>query len=227
MRLIRGLSRAQVEGIERAQQERPFTSVADLARRSGAARVTLFRLAAADAMQSLGLDRRQAAWEVLALGADPQMFEEYEPIEPTPALPELSLEDTVREDYSTIGLSLHAHPMALIREDLARLGAQPTRILQHTRHGQWVTVAGMVLVRQRPSTASGVVFCTLEDETGIANLIIRPQYYEKYRRTARGAAVLVAKGRVERQGDVIHLNVTHLSDASRKAPAQAKSRDFH
>ncbi len=227
MRLIRGVSRAQVEGLEAAQRDRPFTSVADLARRSGAARVTLFRLAGADGMRSLGLDRRQAAWEVLALGADPQMFEEYEPIEPTPDLPEMSLEDTVRDDYNTIGLSLTAHPMSLIRSDLARLGAEPTRILVRARHGQHACVAGMVLVRQRPSTASGVVFCTLEDETGIANLIIRPQYYEKYRRTARGAAVLIAKGRVERQGEVVHLNVTHLIDASRQAPAKAKSRDFH
>jgi len=227
MHLIKGLSRESVAGIERAQRDRSFTSVADLARRSGAARATLFRLAAADAMHSLGLDRRQGVWEVLALDADSRMFEAYDPIEPTPTLPEMSLTETVRDDYLSTGLSLHAHPMALIRADLSRLGAEPTRMLKHARHGQGVCVAGMVLVRQRPSTASGVVFCTLEDETGIANLIIRPQYYEKYRRTARGAAVLIATGRVERLGEVVHLNVTSLVDASRQAPVHARSRNFH
>ncbi len=286
MRLVKGISQTQVEGIERAQRERPFTSVADLARRSGASYATLARLAAADAMQSLGhpyspeprasaradskckpthpaspppvkggtpsvssplskggkrgverntkmkrasgLDRREALWQVLALGDDPPIFEGREPIEANLELPKQSLTQTVVADYETMGLSLNAHPISLIRDDLRKLNVQPARALKHVRQGQWLKVAGLVLVRQRPGTAKGIVFCTLEDETGVANLIIRPNIYEKYRAEAYGAAALVAQGRVERQGQVVHLQVSRLSNLSTAlAELPRMSRDFH
>jgi error-prone DNA polymerase len=228
MRLINGISQAKVEGIERAQSEQPFRSVADLARRSDASRATLARLAAADAMRSMGLNRRQAVWNVLALSDEPPMFEGFELEEPAPALPEASLDDEVFADYATIGLSLNAHPISLVRPELRRMGVQQNRVLKHTRQGQWISVSGLVLVRQRPGTAAGIVFCTLEDETGTANLIIRPNIYEKYRRTAHGSAALVAEGRVERQGEVVHLQVTRLKDMSKSlTQLRSVSRDFH
>jgi len=252
MRLVRGISRAQVESIEQAQREHPFTSVADLARRSGASRATLARLAAADAMQSLGrpdssepralaradsrrktapnpgLDRREALWQVLALGDDPPMFDGHEPIETKVELPKESLGQTVVADYETVGLSLNAHPISLLRTNLRHLNVQPAKALKHARQGQWMKVAGLVLVRQRPGTAKGIVFCTMEDETGTANLIIRPNIYEKYRATAYGAAALVAEGRVEREGQVIHLQVSRLSNlSSALAKLPSMSRDFH
>jgi error-prone DNA polymerase len=228
MRLINGISQAKVEGIERAQREHPFRSVVDLARRSGASRATLARLAAADAMRSLGLDRRQAVWQVLALSDEPPLFEGHEPEEPKPNLPEMSLADTVFTDYGTIGLSLSAHPISLVRGELKRLRVQHNRVLKHTRQGQRICVSGLVLVRQRPGTAGGIVFGTLEDETGTANLIIRPQIYEKYRRVAHGSTALIAEGRVERQGDVIHVQVTRLMDMSKSlARLRSVSRDFH
>jgi error-prone DNA polymerase len=228
MRLVKGISRAQVEGIESAQRDGPFRSVTDLARRSGASRATLARLAAADALRSLGLNRREAVWQVLALSDEPPLLHGLEPAEPAPDLPELSMRDVVLADYDTIGLSLNAHPMSLIREDLNRLGVHPNCVLQRSPKGRRLQVSGIVLVRQRPSTANGIVFCTLEDETGNANLIIRPAVYEKYRRVARGAAALIAEGRVERQGEVVHLQVECLLDASEGlAELQGRSRDFH
>jgi error-prone DNA polymerase len=228
MRLINGISQAKVEGIERAQGKRPFRSVADLARRSGASRATLARLAAADAMRSMGLNRRQTVWNVLALSDEPPMFEGLEPEEPAPVLPEASLSDEVLADYDTMGLSLNAHPISLLRSELRRMGVQQNRVLKHTRQGQWISVSGLVLVRQRPGTAAGIVFCTLEDETGTANLIIRPNVYEKYRRTAHGSAALIAEGRVERQGEVVHLQASRLKDMSKSlTQLRSVSRDFH
>jgi error-prone DNA polymerase len=228
MRLIKGISQTQVEGIERAQCDHPFTSLADLAQRSGASRATLARLAAADAMRSMRLGRREAVWQVLAMADEPPMFTGSEPTEPDPNLPEMSLKETVYADYEGTGLSLNAHPMSLIRSELKPLRLQPARALRHARKGQWMKIGGLVLIRQRPSTAKGIVFCTLEDETGTANLIIRPAVYQKYRLAARGAVALIAKGRVERQGDVVHLQTTHLQDMSKTLDdLRSVSRDFH
>ncbi|MCH7995306.1 MAG: error-prone DNA polymerase, partial [Planctomycetes bacterium] len=118
MRLIKGVSRAAVEGIEREQRRKTFTSVAELARRSGVSSATLARLAAADAMQSLGLNRREAVWKVLALDDDRSMFEGSEPVEPPAKLPEMILDEVVYADYETMGLSLNAHPISLVRKEL-------------------------------------------------------------------------------------------------------------
>jgi error-prone DNA polymerase len=228
MRLINGISQAKVEGIERARCEQPFTSVGDLVRRAGASPATLARLAAADAMRSMGLDRRRAVWQVLALSDDPPLLDGLEPEEPEPVLPEMSLDDVVFADYEATGLSLNAHPVSLVRLELKRLGVQQNRVLKHTPQGRRIRVSGLVLVRQRPGTAGGIVFGTLEDETGTANLIIRPQVYEKYRRVAHGSVALIAEGRVERQGEVIHVQVTHVKDMSKSlAQLRSVSRDFH
>ena len=174
------------------------------------------------------LNRREALWQVLALGDEPPMLENTEPVEADPKLPEMSLEETVYADYETIGLSLNAHPMSLIREELQPLRISQSRDLRQAKQGQWIRVAGLVLVRQRPSTALGIVFCTLEDETGTANLVIRPQIFEKYRRAAHAAVALLAEGRVERQGEVVHLQTTRLEDLSHAlANLRSQSRDFH
>jgi error-prone DNA polymerase len=228
MRLIKGISQEQVVGIEQAQGQRPFTSLVDLSRRSGASRATLARLAAADAFGSLGLDRRQAVWDVLALTDEPPLLRQLEPIEPPASLPRPTMRDVVLADYDIMGLSLNAHPMSLIREDLSRIKVRPSRDLQTTKAGERMRVAGIVLVRQRPSTAKGIVFCTIEDETGTANLIIRPDIYGKYRTVAGGAAAIIASGHVERQGDVVHLLVEHLDDAAGGlCELRSQSRDFH
>jgi len=228
MRLVRGISQAQVTGIERARRAGPFGSVTDLARRAGLGRTTLARLAAADALRSLKRNRRTALWEVLALDEDPPLLDELEPTEAEVQLPVLRDDEIVREDYETTGLSLYAHPISLIRKELQHLGVKPARVLQHARQGQWMKVAGLVLVRQRPGTALGMLFYTLEDETGVANLVVRPQVYEKYRPVARGATALLAEGRVERQGEVVHLQVKRFEDVARGlADLRSTSRDFH
>jgi error-prone DNA polymerase len=178
-------------------------------------------------MRSLGFNRHEALWQVLALGEDPPLLEGHEPQEEPTHLPDLSLKESVYADYRRIGLSLAAHPMSLIRDRLRGMNILPSRALKHARQGQWIRVAGLVLIRQRPSTALGIIFCTLEDETGVANLVIRPPIYQKYRCAARGAVALIAEGRIERQNEVVHLQCTRLQDLSTALPDLAStSRDF-
>jgi error-prone DNA polymerase len=228
MRLVRGISLAQVEGIERAQSDRPFTSMTDLIYRSGASRATIARLAAADAMRSLGLNRRAAVWTVLAAGHELPLFEGIEIAEPHAALPEATIEETVLQDYDVIGLSLNAHPIELIRKDLHRMGIQPTQALRNGKHGKRLRIAGLVLVRQRPATAKGIVFATLEDETGVANVIIPPDVYDRYRSVAHAAVALVAEGITQRVGEVAHLKVTRVLDLTQRPTVRRSlSRDFH
>ncbi len=150
---------------------------------------------------------------------------------PPLALPRFSESREVTHDYNAVGLSLRRHPLSFAREGLDAKRVRRASDLADaslTPAGSHITVAGLVLVRQRPSTASGIVFITLEDETGVANLIVRPNIYEKYRRVARHGTTLVASGKVERQGLVVHLLVTRLATlANPLAPVRTRSRDFH
>ena len=131
-------------------------------------------------------------------------------------------------DSYTAGLSLKKHPVALVRAELDELGITPAEQVYQMPHGRWVRVAGLVLVRQRPGTASGIVFETLEDETGIVNLIVRPNIYEKYRLAARHAALLHAEGYIERQGEVVHVMVWRMYDRSELIRGlELVVRDFH
>jgi error-prone DNA polymerase len=233
-----GMAAAHVERIERAQQEGPFRSVDDIARRTGLSRAALTRLAKAGTFGSLGLDRRTALWE--ALGEDQKELplfdrrvrETHQPGEPVRFthpmfLPAMSAAEEVLADYRTAGLSLRAHPLAFLRARLERRRVVPAESLKTLPHGRPVSVAGIVLVRQRPSAAKGITFVTLEDETGAANLIVRAAVWKRYREAALGATVLMAHGRLQRQGEVIHLLVTKLVDLSpwlRQLGGQ--SRDF-
>ncbi len=148
--------------------------------------------------------------------------------DPLPPIPPMRV---IAQDYASIGLSLKQHPVALIRERLAAAGAVPAFDLRDAArlpHGSRAKVAGIVLVRQRPSTASGIVFITLEDETGVANLILRPEVYQRFRRAARHSVVLLANGRVERQGVVVHVIVDRMWSVDHAVEAlSAHSRDFH
>ncbi|MEO1130262.1 MAG: OB-fold nucleic acid binding domain-containing protein [Planctomycetota bacterium] len=146
-------------------------------------------------------------------------------------LPEIAPARQVLHDYQSTTLSLKAHPVSFVRTELERRGciqAGELRDEKRSPQGRRVRVAGLVLVRQRPSTASGIVFVTLEDESGIANLIIRPKVFERYRQAARLSVVLLAEGRVERQGDVVHVQVSRmdcLDELIETLPSA--SRDFH
>ncbi|HOW19675.1 MAG TPA: OB-fold nucleic acid binding domain-containing protein, partial [Phycisphaerae bacterium] len=226
-RLIKGISPESVRGIEAARRDGPFRSVADVARRARVGRGTLARLAAADAFRSLGLDRRQALWDVLALREELPLLAGLEDRATPAPLPGMPIGEQVVADYDATGLSLAAHPISLVRELLNRLRVVPAARVQQSRHGVPVRVAGLVLVRQRPGTAGGIVFATLEDETGIVNLILRPAVYERCRAAAHGFAWL-AEGRIERSNDVVHVQATRIEDLSdRLAGLRVSSRDFH
>ncbi|MGB9623285.1 MAG: error-prone DNA polymerase [Phycisphaerae bacterium] len=226
-RLIKGISPESVRGIEAARREGPFRGVADVARRARVGRGTLARLAAADAFRSLGLDRRQALWDVLALREELPLLAALDDREAPAPLPGMPIGEQVVADYDATGLSLAAHPISLVRELLNRLRVVPAARVQQGRHSTPVRIAGLVLVRQRPGTAGGIVFATLEDETGIVNLILRPAVYERFRAAAHGFAWL-AEGRIERSNDVVHVQATRIEDLSdRLAGLRVSSRDFH
>ncbi len=227
MRLIAGISRDAVRSIAAARRDGPFRGIADVARRARVGRGVLARLAAADAFRSMGLDRRRALWDVLALREEMPLFAGMEVEEAPAPLPEMNLRERVVADYDATGLSLAAHPIGLIRGELDRLLVLRAERLRQSRRGDAVRVAGLVLVRQRPGTASGVVFATLEDETGIANLMIRPAVYERFRTAAHGFA-WIAEGRIDRAGDGVHVQTTAIRDLSESLESlRIASRSFH
>jgi len=204
-----------------------YLSVRDLWRRSGFNAAALERLAEADAFRSLGLSRRAALWEARALsnyelplfahaqdkfrpGANSPNFTPVK--EPQVLLPQPMLGEDVMLDYERLRLSLKAHPMELFRTDLARAKMIAAKRLEYTAHGTKVRVAGLVLNRQRPGTAKGVLFATLEDETGWINLVIWAKTFEKYRRVILGSRLLAVEGEVQKEGIVIHVVVKKAFD---------------
>ena len=201
-------------------------------RHTGISIAVLERLAAADAFRSMGLDRRQALWSVRGMVSDEQLplFETTQESilqnEPSVQLPLMPLNEHVVADYQTHRLSLKAHPMALLRPVYEKgiasrqprfKNRKPKRTLQavdllKTRQNEWVTIAGIVLVRQKPGTAKGVVFITLEDETGTANIVVWRKLMAQYRRTIMGARLMAVRGKVQREGEVIHVVAYELID---------------
>ena len=140
----------------------------------------------------------------------------------------MPLGQEVMTDYSTTRLSLKKHPVALVRDELTKEKIISSAQLDEITHGKWVRVAGLVLIRQRPGTASGIVFETLEDETGIVNLIVKPDIYDRYRPAARHAGLLRADGYVQRSGQVVHVLAKRLFDLSHLLKGyELRSRDFH
>ena len=197
-----------------------YGDVSDLWRRSGVSRACLERLAAADAFRSMGLDRRQALWEVRGLPKEIPLplFEHADTAEigvgEHVALPIMPLPEHVVNDYRTLRLSLKAHPMAFLRERAKARRILSCADLRNSRDGSRVSVAGVVLVRQRPGSAAGVVFMTIEDETGVANSVIWPKVLERERIVVMGARLVVVHGRVQRHEDIIHVVAERLEDRS-------------
>ena len=209
LRQIRGLREEDAARIVDAREGR-YRSPADLRRRAGVSPSVLVRLARADAFASTGLDRRQAAWAIgsLARAGPLPLFDPPAgagPPRSEPALPAMSAGEQVVADYRTTGLSLKRHPAALLRERLERRGVRPARELEELSAGARVAVAGIVLCRQRPATARRIVFVTLEDETGIANLVVFASVRERCRRALLTARLMVCHGRLEKEQGVIHV----------------------
>jgi error-prone DNA polymerase len=224
LRLANGLAERDGHRLVAARGGRPFASLPELADRAGIPAASLTCLVRADAFRSLGLNRREAAWAVKALRPDPlPLFaalsapiqaEPAQTAEPAVSLPAMSAGGEVVADYCANGLSLRAHPLAFLRETLTALGARPCAALERAGNGAPIVVAGIVLMRQRPGSAKGTMFMTLEDETGIANLIVRPELFDRQRRVVLGARLMACRGRVQRVGDVIHLVAVELFDRS-------------
>ena len=198
-----------------------FTDAASLKERAGLSPAVVERLAAADALGSLGLSRRQALWDARSLVAPKElplfaaMTSRSEGEERTRAvLPMMPLSEEVVADYQTHRLSLKAHPLAFLRPMLGERGFVRAADLRSHKYRATVQVAGVVLVRQRPGSAKGVCFITLEDETGVVNLVIWPDLMEKQRKVIMGARLMEVRGRVEYDDEVIHVIAMHLTDAS-------------
>lgn len=208
------------EGDTTSTQALAFTDVHGLWRGSGVSRAVLERLAAADAFRSMGLDRRQALWEVRALAESPPLplFEHARMqdmgVEPHVQLPVMPLSEHVVTDYQTLRLSLKAHPMSFLRARLDEERVASCEQVRNLKNGSYVRLAGVVLVRQRPGSAKGVVFMTLEDETGIANAVIWPKALERFRKVVMGARLVFIQGRIQRHEDIIHVIANRLEDRS-------------
>ncbi|MGH6620271.1 MAG: OB-fold nucleic acid binding domain-containing protein, partial [Alphaproteobacteria bacterium] len=214
-----------------AERGNGYRDAAALWRRSGLKPAVLEALARADAFGSMGLSRRRALWAVKGLGEAPlPLFaaagEAERGEEPEVALPDMPIGEEVVEDYSWLRLSLKRHPLDLLRGEMDALGAIPSARLMETPADARVTVAGLVLVRQRPGSAKGVIFVTVEDETGVANIIVWPKAFEKFRRIVLTARLLRVTGRLQREGVVAHIVADKLEDLSGHLDALAEMDEF-
>ncbi|MCO6419749.1 error-prone DNA polymerase [Siccirubricoccus sp. KC 17139] len=219
LRLVQGLGQ---EAAERITKARPARNLPDLIRRAALDRRAVEALAAADAFRAMGLDRRAALWEATAVEAPAPLQGDL--LEPPPALPAVTAGETVVLDYTSTGFSLRQHPLALLRPQLQAARLADTRQLQAVRRGAWLRLPGLVLVRQRPGSAKGVVFFTIEDEFGTANLVLYQSRVEQFRAAVVSARLVVAEGRVERheaEVPIIHLIVHRLTDRSVRLDALA------
>ncbi len=225
-RMVKGFREEDAEALVAARGA-PFPDVATLRRRSGLGPAALERLARADAFRSLGLARREALWAVRGLGEAPlPLFAAAEARadagrEPAVALPAAGAGEEVTADYTALRLSLREHPLALLRARLAREGIVPAARLRDLPDGRRLAVAGLVVARQRPGSAKGVIFATLEDETGIVNVIVWPGVFERFRPAVLGATLLRVSGPLQREGIVIHVIAERVVDLSDRLAALA------
>jgi len=228
LREIGGLSRAVAERVAVDRQKRPFSSVADLAARSRLQRRDLDLLAAADALRSLAGHRRQAAWAATAAAVQGDLFDGLPPPETATDLPSPSAGENLIADYRSLGLTLRCHPLTLLRRHLAELRFLPAVDLRSSGDRALVRAAGIVVGRQRPGTATGIVFVTLEDETGLANIVVYPQLVDRQRRELLGSTLLGVYGQLQKEGEVVHLVARRLVDLSAwLGRLETSSRDFH
>ncbi len=220
-RQVKGLKQEEMERLV-ARRGNGYPDLATLRRRAEISAGALDRLARADAFGSLELARRGALWSAIGLDRtgqeldQPPLFAWAEGAakpEPEVVLPPMTLGEEVAQDYANLRLSLRCHPMALLRPWLGKRVVSAEKLAGFA-NGRRVEVAGIALVRQRPGTASGVIFITLEDETGVANLVVWPSVFERYRRVVLGAQLMVVRGKLQREGIVIHVVADDLIDRS-------------
>ncbi len=227
LRMLRGLSQVHADRIVECRRQGLFSSFDDFSRRTRLGNAVLKRLSKADAFGSLELERRQAMWQSLPRRESSPLYDNTADIEPAVTLPEMPLSQQIVADYQSAGLSLKGHPLQFLREMLDELQVVPTCRLADLPQDRRYKVAGLVLLRQRPGTAKGITFVTIEDETGTANLIVRQAVWERYHTVAARAGGFIASGRLQRAHDVIHLLVDRLEDMTALLSDLAtRSRDF-
>jgi error-prone DNA polymerase len=214
---VRGLAAIHAEAILAARASGPFRSIEDAWLRSGVPVAALERLADADAFRCFGHNRREALWQVRGLGEKQLPLFAYANAreaerEPKVTLTPMTAGSEVVEDYHSTQLTLRDHPLAFLREELGQRGIVRCADLANVKSGRKVEVAGIILVRQKPGSAKGVLFITIEDETGIANGIIWPDRFEAQRRTVLSAAMIGIKGTVQKEGQVIHVIADRIED---------------
>jgi error-prone DNA polymerase len=228
MRMIAGLAEASARRIAAARLERAFADVADLARRAALDRRDLTALADADALCALSGHRHGAVWDVAGVEKLPELLDGGTFDEAQPALPAPTEGQDIVADYRRLSLTLRRHPLAVLRGRLAARRLLTAREVREAPHGRLVRTAGIVIGRQRPDTASGVVFVTLEDETGATNVIVWRSVSDRQRRELLGSRLLAVYGTVEREGDVVHVMAGRLVDMTPMLGAlKTSSRDFH
>ena len=211
---VNGLKKDDLQGLVDRRGQQPYRDPADVWRRGGLTKRQILALARADAFASMGLSRRDVLWAVRAFSeVSLPLLDGARIAEPLVSLPKLTMGEQIVDDYSTISMSLRAHPLELLRPTLSeRRMTTSQKLREEARNGDFLQLAGLVLVRQRPGTASGVVFITLEDEFGIANLVIWPKVFEAHRRIVMGSRLLGVAGKVQRvdSTDDIGASVIHL-----------------
>jgi error-prone DNA polymerase len=214
LRMVKGLSRVASQALLKARKKSAFKNVEDLAARGHLRKQDLEALAAADALKGFARHRHLAWWQVSGLEPPMALFETLRFQEPEPMLRKPQEGEDIVADYAHVGLSLRRHPVALVRARLRALGVSQACDLKNTCNNAAIRVAGLVACRQRPGTASGVIFVTLEDETGYVNVIVWPNVFNKHRKILLGARLLMVTGTVQRQGEVRHVIARRLGDLS-------------
>ncbi len=228
LRKVKGLSKSGAERFVEARTTGAFMDVQDLMRRAELNRRDLKALAAADALVSLAGQRHQAYWAVLGIETPTPLFAAPTVQEALPLLRPPTEGEAIVADYGSLGLTLRRHPLALLRPRLERMAFVTAERVLGLAHGETVRAAGLVITRQRPGTATGVVFATLEDETGYLNLIFWSRLVESQRKELLGSRLLGVIGEVQREGAVVHVLAHRLEDHTPLlGRLSTRPREFH
>jgi error-prone DNA polymerase len=228
LRMVKGLPEASGRRIVAVRRERAFSNPQDLAERAALDQRALNALAAAGALASLAGNRHRAAWDVAGIEQPGPLLAKATPAEGIPLLEPPGEGENIIADYRSLGLTLGRHPLALLRERMRAHRIQSAADLKAIEHGARVCTAGIVITRQRPSSASGVIFVTLEDETGHVNLIVWARVAEEQRRPLLQAQLLEVHGELQREGEVMHVIAERMVDRSGWLGAlRTSARNFH
>jgi error-prone DNA polymerase len=227
LRLVRGLKHTDADRILAERAQRAFESIDELAARAQLSRPAIQALAAAGALNALSAHRHDANWQALGVERLPGLMAGTSAREQQALLPVPTESEDILADYRHLGLTTGRHPLALLRSELVRKGFRSSADLQQLADGTRVRVGGLVTHMQQPATAPGVVFASLEDETGIVNIILWPKVFAAQRRCALESSLLVVEGTLQRRDLVAHVVAKRLHNASAWLGLARNSRDFH